>query len=231
MNIAIASMFRDSCGYLDRYLNQVLGLKNALAAQGHTLRVIAAEADSTDETAERLMERIGDLDLTLVNRDNGSRWFGSVDHPERWTAIAYVCNGILEQVRLTDDILIYVESDLIWHAETMLQLVERVQEPPIDACAAMCFWRNTEIMYDIWGHRANGERFASQPPYHPMLETPSENGLYRMDSAGSCIVMKGIVARNARFVPAELGIVGFCGDLRGRGFSLWIDPQVSVRHP
>lgn len=227
MNIAIASMFRDSCGYLDRYLNQVLGLKNALAAHGHTLRVIAAEADSTDETAERLMERIGDLDLTLVNRDNGSRWFGSVDHPERWTAIAYVCNGILEQVRLTDDILIYVESDLIWHAETMLQLVERVQEPPIDACAAMCYSRKTEIFYDVWGHRKEGIRFSSFPPYHPNV-----NGeVTEIDSAGSCIVMRGIVARNARFTPPELGIVGFCNDLRGRGFKLWLDPALAVHHP
>lgn len=173
------------------------------------------------------MDRLDDLNLTLVNRDNGSQWFGSIDHPDRWTAISYVCNGIFEQVRNTDDALIYVESDLIWDPATMLKLLERVQEPPIDACAAMCFWRDTPTFYDTWGHRKDGVRFQSFPPYHPNV-----NGeVTEIDSAGSCIVMRGLVARNARFTPPEMGIVGFCNDLRGRGFKLWLDPQTKVMHP
>lgn len=227
MNIALGSIFRNSTPYLDRYYAQCASLAERLQAQGHSLRFVFAEADSTDGTAEQLAQLFQHRDCTLTDRANGSPWFGSVDHPERWKAISYVCNGVLEQVQPRDDVLIYVESDLIWQPETMLRLVEHVQAPGVDAVAAMCFHNGTDIFYDVWGHRKDGARFGPMAPYHPEVN----GALTQIDSAGSCIVMRGLVARNARFTPPELGIVGFCGDLRGRGFRLWLDPTLKVEHP
>lgn len=229
MNVALGSMFRNSKNYLDRYFSQVRGLQDALRQRGDSLRLILAEADSDDGTDVEILKHSGEFNMTLVCRDNGSPWFGSVDHPDRWRAISYVCDGILEQVKSTDDLFLYVESDLIWERETMLALLDDLCKIGVDACATMCFHNsNKAIFYDVWGHRKDGQRFHSSPaPYHPGV-----NGiLTQIDSAGSCIAMKGLVARNARFVPPENGIVGFCGDIRGRGWKLWLDPQLAVYHP
>ena len=67
-------------------------------------------------------------------------------------------------------------------------------------------------------------------PYHPMLASPSPTGLYPLDSAGSCLVMRGVVALAARFQPDD-GIVGWGRDMREKGYQLWLDPTVKVEHP
>jgi acetyltransferase-like isoleucine patch superfamily enzyme len=108
-------------------------------------------------------------------------------------ALSFVGNGILELVRETDDVLVYVESDLIWNAGTVLQLIGDLQIPSVDVVAPLVF--AGESFYDIWGFRGmDGERFSPAAPYHSSLAAGGVETLAEISSAGSCLVMKGAVA-------------------------------------
>ncbi len=231
MHIALASMFRNSTPYLDRYFDQVSRLHRVVRGQGHSFRVLWAEGDSADRTWERLQGMARAYVADCFQRAHGGPVYGSVDDAQRWRQISFVCNALLERVQPEDDALIYVESDLIWEPETMLALLEQLRE--LDAVAPMCFHREG-FFYDTWGYRSGGVRFAPGAPHHPMLlelvPGPARRR-YPLDSAGSCLVMRGAVARAARFDPPEQGIVGFGLDLHAKGYHLWLDPCQKVVHP
>jgi len=234
--VVLASIFRNSKSYLDRFFNQIEGLDRALRDQDKCLQLVLTEGDSTDGTYEQLWHELRERNLwqraKLLKVDHGGPTFGSVDVAERWCNISKVCNATLESLPDADTV-VYVESDLLWPVETMLSLIRTARYSHIDAVAPMCTHLPTGAFYDTWGHRANGTRFQPNPPYHPVLNQrdPGHQGLVPIESAGSCIVMDGIVAKHARFTPPELGIVGFCQDIATHGFKLWLDPTLSVFHP
>lgn len=231
MNIALGSIFRNSTGYLYRYFSQTSALSDLLAKNHQSLRLILAEGDSNDGTWDEIkacLQAFGIRAFTVIKREHGGPLFGSVDDDRRWRQISFACDGVLEQVSENDDAVIYVESDLIWEPGTMASLIDELMAQDMDAVSPMCFHRSTALFYDVWGYRRNGWRFSYNSPYHPDIET---DGLYKLDSAGSCIVMRGEVARKCRFDPAEKGIVGFCENLRSQGFTLWLDRGLSVFHP
>lgn len=231
MNIAIASIFRNSAAYVARYANQVAALRDALAAEGHTLRVVAAEGDSVDWTPHLLVELLGQFEHTILTRAHGGPSFGSVDVTQRWRQIAWVCNELLDELAAgDDDLVIYVESDLIWQPATMLRLLGHVAGARTDVACPLSLSVGTSLFYDTWGHRSLGRCFEPHAPYHPMLAEPSPTGLYPLESAGSCLVMLGEVARAARFQPDD-GIVGWGRDIRARGYTIALDPTVKVEHP
>lgn len=224
MNVVLASIFRNSTGYLDRCFDQAARLRAALEADGHTLRLLLAEGDSSDGTWEQLQQRIGSSGR-LLKLEHGGPEFGSVDNEQRWRQISFVCNGLLAAVPQEANAVIYVESDLIWEPETMLALLGALDTVP--AVSPMSF-HQAGFFYDTWGFRRNGIRFQPNPPYHPDLHG---DVAMRIDSAGSCIVMRGEVARSCRFDPPELGIVGFCRDIYRHGYSLTLLPAYRVVHP
>lgn len=241
MRVALASMFRNSANYLGRYFQQVNALAMVVEMKGHSLRLILAEGDSTDATWEGLTqwERELGIPVELFKREHGGRLFGSVNDTVRWQQISYVCNAILERVTESDEALIYVESDLIWAPETMLAMLDTVSGSEIDipAVAPMCF-HAAGFFYDVWGYRRGGVNFMPHPPYHPDLtDTPPnfvpklDSIVFELDSAGSCLVMRGEVARQCRFNPPEEGIVGWCKDMAAHGYRLWLDPTRKVTHP
>lgn len=229
MNIAIGSSFRNMAGGpLQHYVTQVFALYRALQTHGHSLRLIAVEGDSCDATEVQLQRYAVQLephfDIQIVKREHGGPVFGSTEAPERMKALSYVGNGIFESVRGQDEVLVYVESDLIWNAHTMLRLIYRL-EVGQDVIAPMIF--AGESFYDIWGFRKNGVRFEPVKPYHPDLDS---NGLTEVDSAGSCLVMRGEVARKCRMVE-DMALVGFCKDVRDSGYHIYCDSRECVRHP
>ena len=238
VRVAIGSAFRNSAGgHLQRYFHQVDALRDLLKEHGHSLRVIAVEGDSVDNTRTELMRwaEYCVLALTIVTRNHGKRVFGSTEEPERMAALSYVGNGILESVLPEDDVLIYVESDLVWRAETMLSLINKLGFPEvqpmggevrtIDAISPLVF--AGEAFYDIWAFRKSGHRFGPFKPYHGELlfdrATP-------VDSTGSCIVMRGEVARTCRIIDNE-ALVGFGRDVWAKGFALFADARERIDHP
>src|SRR5689334_12755871 len=118
-------MFRDSESYLDRYFDQVVGLRRLLEKRGDKLRVVAVENDSTDETWGRL-DQWGFAkfcDLTLLKVHDDCPYYPSVDNPLRWRHHAWVANHVLAEVDDHDHIAVYVESDLEWQPEHLFQLI------------------------------------------------------------------------------------------------------------
>jgi hypothetical protein len=218
MDVTLASMFRDSVDDLGRYFDQIEALDGMI-----DVRLVIAEGDSVDNTYNELDGRIGRAD-TLLKVDHGGVRYPSVDTELRWAKLAYVCNTIMEHVP-DDAPLIYVESDLIWDAQTMLRLLDHLEQVP--AVAPMCF--QDERFYDTFGHRGlDGQRFHMFPPYHPDLEFGS--GLVEIGSAGSCVAMRAEVIPKARFGDNDC-IVGLGRSIRENGFSFWLDPTLKVLHP
>lgn len=223
MNVTVGSMFRDSGPYLDRALDQYERLAKELDAKGDHCRFVFVENDSTDDTHERLCDFDGDVEL--IRRSDDCPYWGSVDVRERWQHLAWVANGVLENVLPEDDMVIYVESDLAWEPTTMLHLLDHLNH--VDAVAPLNLRRDGSY-YDVWGSRGmDGVRFSAKPPFHRDLI--QNVGLVEVQSIAGCTAMIGDVARTCRFSPDDC-YVGLNRDIRLHGWKLWCDPTLSVVH-
>lgn len=222
-------MFRNSTAYLGRYFAQTDALAAALAENGHELRLILAEGDSIDSTWLSLLSYAETRfpNVSVIKREHGGPSFGSVNVEQRWRQISFVMDGVLAEINRGDDAFIWVESDLVWATDAMLQLLKDLESVP---CATgFSFTGGTKLHYDTWGHRAiDGSYFSGYPPYHPYLRP---DGLTEILSAGSVIACRGAAARDSHCDPATEGPVGWCKEMRSRGFKLWFDPTVYVEHP
>lgn len=225
MNVVLGSIFRNSSHYLHRYFSQAYRLREELKERGDSLRLVLVEGDSSDDTWEALAKWGRDFDLSRIKREHGGPPWGSVDDPARWRALSFCCNGVMEYITAGDDAVIYVESDLHWEVPTMIRLLDQLDDDH-PAIAAMCFTA-LGAFYDTWGHRKNGKSFGPFPPYHAELKA---HDLTEIDSAGSCIVMRGDVARRVRFGPEDC-VRGLGRSIWENGYSLWIDPHARVVHP
>ena len=225
MNIVVCSACRNSemSGHLPLYFAQVQALQRAHEG---AVRLLAVEGDSFDNTATWL-QKYADasrIELELVTRSHGGPVYGSTEHPSRMAALSIVGNGVFEHVRPGDDVLVYVESDLIWDAETILRLASRLG-PGVDVVAPLVF--AGPHFYDVWGYRKDGVRFSPFSPYHSDLLT---DGLTAVDSVGSCLVMRAEVARQCRIINGAC-LVGFCADVRQKGFQVFVDATARIEHP
>lgn len=230
MNLVIGSAFRNSAcrGQVQVYFNQVARLQEAVRVLGHSLALIAVEGDSVDSTRGDLLRYADALNLPLRLEicEHGKPEFGSTEAPERMEALSNIGNAILAQVRESDDVLFYVESDLLWRAETFLRLMALLEPRRVDVIAPLIF--AGAAFYDIWGFRGtDGSRFGPFHPYHASLKLsePTEVG-----SVGSCLVMGAKVARQTR-IPKGEALVGFCRIARELGFRVWTDARERVDHP
>jgi GT2 family glycosyltransferase len=226
MNVVVGSLFRNSSGaHIRRYMNQVQALM--LTFDG-TVRVLAVEGDSTDDTQQHLRDQaeLRGIHLELVVCNHGGPVYGSTEATERMAALSKVGNCLLDHVRPDDDVLVYVESDLVWQAETVVKLIEQVMaERPADIIAPMVF--ADTAFYDIWAFRKNGKRFGPFFPYH---DDAPRNGLVEMDSVGSCLVMPGSVARRIRMRNGG-ALVDLCADARAKGYKIAANLDMKVYHP
>jgi hypothetical protein len=224
VNVAIGSIFRNSEAYAARYARQLAKLVSA--APGYAFRLLLVEGDSTDRTWEILNDFFPGC---VEKREHNGLLFGSIDNVIRWKQSSWVWEAVIARVQPDDDAFIYVESDLIWEPRTMLKLLNLLK-PGVDVACPMC-WSNGRH-YDTWGLRGiDGACFGCFYPFHDCLLRRSPNGLYPISSAGSCLVMRGEVARNCHFVPDSLAIVGFCQNVREHGYKLWLAPGLGVNHP
>lgn len=229
MNVVLGSAFRNSSArhQLQTYFGQVDMLKSLCAVMHWSLRLVAVEGDSVDSTRADLQTFADALQvpLQLVVREHHGPWFGSTEAPERMAALSYVGNGILESITGEDDVLVYVESDLLWRPETFLRCIDQLRPHEADVIAPMTF--AGAAFYDIWAFRKNGHRFGPHHPFHGELRFDS---LTPVDSAGSCLVMRADVARSCRIIDNE-ALVGFCRDVWRKGFSVQCDARERIFHP
>lgn len=226
MNVVLASAFRDSsASYIARYFTQAVSLRDALAPR-HTLRLRLVEGDSQNDTRGMLTKsaalRHFDLDLGTCN--HGGPWFGSTEAPERMVALSKVASTIFDGIRASDDVVVYVESDLIWSATAIGHLIGAIA-PGRDIVAPLVM--AGAAFYDIWGYRADGVRFSPFPPYHHRLRL---DGLTEVDSVGSCFAMAATVPLSG-VRCASGALVEFCQNARRSGFRIFVDARERISHP
>lgn len=225
MNIVIGSAFRQSTGYLRRYLNQVASLR-AHAGVDHYVRLIAVEGDSTDGTRDALESQAAEFGLPLdtIIYNHGLPWFGSTEDALRLRTLSHIGSLALAAVTDLDDVFVWVESDLIWDAHTIGSLIDMAvrRDDDFDIFSPMVF--AGAHFYDIWGFRKDGERFG---PFAPFARL--NDGLTEIDSAGSCLVMRAEVVR--RIPMKENGWVGWSEEARHAGYRLAVHRQLRIDHP
>jgi hypothetical protein len=228
MRIVVGSAFRDAAGYVERHMRQVRELEDH-AGGDHTVRVLAVEGDSSDKTRRALAvwAHTFDLELQLNTHNHGLPPMGSTEAPARMAALSGVGNAIFAGVRQEDEVLVYVESDLVWGPHHIGSLVDIAAERRggFDVISPMV-WAGDNF-YDIWGFRRGGHRFSGGPPYHRELKA---TGITELDSAGSCLVMRADVAR--KVPPMSTGaLVEWCANARASGYRLGVHRDFHVRHP
>jgi hypothetical protein len=221
------SFFRDAAETLPRYIVQTALLGAVLDVRGHRLTLVLVEGDSADDTWHAL-KASAPAGSILSQCHHGGRKFGSVVHAQRFQQLAQVGNHGLDRIPADADVVLIVESDLVWTTNVLMQLIHRLDTVP--AVAPMVILQRSAhsavTFYDTFAYRRNGQPFTHQPPY---CEGWGGQGLIELDSAGSCLVLRGEVARQARYTEDEV-IVGLCAGIRARGGSIWLDPTVAVYH-
>lgn len=233
MNLVILSAFRNAVGHINRYFDQVLalrehGLKNDA---NFSVRIVACEGDSTDKTLHDLqwMKLAIDsrINVSIVKHDHGGPAFGSVESIERMSALTGVMKAMLAQVSYNDDMVLYVESDLIWTPHDVGSIVDRAGEHGgFDIVSPLVLAGDN--FYDVYCFRGlDGSRFAPFKPYHSSLL--SNRHITEVSSVGSCLAFR---AGLAAIEPiGELGLISFCAGVRQSGFRIGVDSRFKVYHP
>lgn len=228
LNWVIVSAFRNAPAHqIDRWLTQCGTLRALVTGR---CRIVAVVGDcSLGDRTEALL-RSGALargmGLEIVEHNHGGPHFGSVESAQRMRQLSGVGNAMLDSVAEDDDLVFYVESDLIWEPHTPIALASYLHLYNGPSVVAPLVFAG-EYFYDVWGFRLNGERFAPFFPYHKDLGP----GMTLVDSVGSCMVMHASIARN-RLIRMESGaLVEWCSILGNSGHSIGVVPTLSVRHP
>ena len=230
MNIAVGSAFRNMSPRINRYLAQVLELQEHVGADHH-VRVIAVEGDSHDQTDEALAARaeMWGIDIDVRKCEHGLPEFGSTERPERLRALSKVCREVFAGVTKDDDVLLYVESDLLWQPHDVGSIIDMAmrQDGELDIFAPLVF--AGAAFYDIWGFRGtDGERFGPFSPYHESMPT---SGIGEIHSAGSCLAMRAEVAMKVKTPRNEQALVGWCKAARKAGYRIGCAVDFRVDHP
>ena len=232
MNVVLCAMFKNATGYIPRYNSIVRMFRDANHLSGNTLRLVFAEGDSQDNTWDHLHVMCQDLGVphTIIKREHGKSWSGNPDWPVRWEALSFVSNSLLCEVTPDDDVVLYIESDLIWIPYTALRLIDHLDR--VDAVSPGCYTAHGAF-YDIWGFIRNGTCFNPFPPYHHEIEGHGlpQGDIVKIDASGSAWCMRGDVARRVRFGDGDWHSRGLGKSIYRNGYQLWYDPNLYVIHP
>lgn len=232
--VCILTPFRNARRYLPLYFSQMASLQSLLNSSGYRMRIVAAEGDSLDGTRERIVELAHEhnIDLTLVDTTHGLMRWASVEDPIRLRAMSDVMNKALGEVRESDDIVVWIMSDLKWESQDILDLVQTAEHDETgtqDIYAPMVLTESGHF-YDTWAFRWNGKRFnpSMTNPFATYQFEEEKVGLWEIDSAGTCLVMKAETALECRAYQEEA--VSFCLDAKLKRHRVWLDIGVKVYH-
>ena len=234
MNIYLCSIFRNAASYLDRYVEQAAGLDRKLTEYGGWLRLVLGYGDSNDHTGELLYEALCNrIDATLIDVSHNGPVYGPVVDARRFRQLAYCGNRVLDQIPADADMVLWAESDLIWHPEVLYEMIIRTswRLQPTVLAPMVLEATSPRRFYDTWAFRYQGKMFEKEYPFHPELADVWAKGLpVEMDSVGSCVAMPASLARTRRF-PEEDVFVGFCNQVRQEKGQVLLDPALAVAHP
>lgn len=230
MIITLCSIFRDSEQTLPRYLKQVENLAKSIMDDQNALFCVWGEGDSTDNTRQLLenVDTFNNYRYDLIDVSHGGVEYGSVVDQTRFLQCAYAGNLVWSKVHPKSEITIWIDSDIIWDVETIKTLIN-LSKDSYAVCPLIILDRvNWEYnsFYNVFDFRINGEHFTHRQPYHKKL---LDNDFVKVDSAGSCLVMRSHIARQVHFTAKEV-IVGMCKQLNELSYSIYLDTTLKVYH-
>lgn len=242
MNIVIVSSFRNMSGRINRYFQRAHALLEHVrqASGDHNVRVVAVEGDSFDETELELahMAELWLVPVDVVKHEHGKRVFGSTEDAERLEALTGVMKAGLQRVNHArpkkdtpaDDVMLYVESDLLWKPHQVGSIIDIAFErrEDFDIVAPLTFAGSA--FYDIWGYVGlDGERFSPFAPYHSDLD---RDGISEVKSVGSCFAMRAeAVAKVGTKFTGKLALRSFCEAARRKKLRIGVASLFRVDHP
>ncbi len=229
MKITLCSIFRNSEKNLPRYLKQIDKLASKIWP--NTLQCLWGEGDSKDNTKQILesVETNDNYRFELIDVSHGGKEFDSVVDPIRFLQCAYAGNIVWSRIPNTSQVVIWVDSDIIWDANVLNKLISQVENSTNVLCPLVILDRmnwDYNSFYNVFDFRINGEHFTHKQPYHQSLLT---SDFVKIDSGGSCMVMRGHVARQVHFTAKEV-IVGMCKQINELGYSIYLDTRLKVYH-
>jgi hypothetical protein len=224
MKITICSAFRSATRHLTRYFAQVEHLRHRLSRRGDTLSLVLGEGDHTDDTREKLPAWVEGFDAQIIQIDHDGPEYGPVVDAQRFSQLAFVWSCIWDWIPDDAAAAIFLESDLVWHPDTLIALVDQLDKRPAIAPMVM---DGPASFYDTYAFVMMGEHFTKAPPFHPVIVGATKP--ITVDSAGSCLVMRGELARE--LVWTDEVIVGICRQIWEMDKSVWLDPHLEVIHP
>lgn len=196
-DLTILSIFRDSTGYLDRYLDQVI----QVLPHFDSTCLVWLEGDSIDGTYEALkrdgtaLSEAYNVDVILTKYNTGQPYYPSTDNADRWRHLCDVWNRNLSELPETN-YAVAVESDLIWDWHAMKACLDHLDKGAAEVVYPG-LWHVRGHFYDTNSFRINGHKFTNQYPH-----APGWNGSDRyleVDSAGGMIVTTGKLMAQAEW--------------------------------
>lgn len=201
-------------------------LQRILGGDGHSLHLVLGYGDSGDGTGDMLFEQCTRrYSCQLLDVSHGGRHYGSVVSRRRFKQLAFVANTLWQAIPQDSDVVFLVESDLIWEAGTLIELLTWVGYKEI--LAPMVVHQDNRF-YDTWAFIRNGINFKAEKPYHPDLRPGVR--FYGMSSVGSLLAMEYNLASQLVW-PEEDVVVGLCRQARGLGAQIMLDSYSRVIHP
>jgi hypothetical protein len=230
LNVVLISAHRNTASsHLRRWLNQVDALQAHLTKNGVSFRAVAVEGDSTDKTRRELQWAAACRPwLEWSPYDHGGPPYGSTEEPARMAQLSGVANAMLDCVRPTDDIFVYVESDLIWDAETIFNLVRSLEMDEYANVMAPLVFAGPHF-YDVWGFRGlDGDRFS---PFHPYHRSAQVAKTFEVASIGSCFAAYSYLATDKTVRMSDGALVEWCALVRCGDWNIYVDPLLHIQHP
>lgn len=226
MNVMLLSMFNNAVAYLGHYFRQIDALRSCLVAQRDALDLILVEGDSTDDTWHDLKHYMESMYFSgqLWQHHHGQPLRRGTEHPDRLANLSRIWNRMLDAVPENAETVVIVEGDLIWRAEVLTALIERSRQDGNIHCPMV--WLGG-LFYDTLLYRRNGRQFMNMPPYHPDL-VPGQS--LELDSAGSCLVMPGTLARTHRTTETH-ELMGLCHSARAADHKVILDSDLHIEQP
>lgn len=232
MNIAIASIFRDSQRWRDKQICQVD--KYMAAYLPYHCDIYCLEGDSEDDTLAVLTEyeKREHPRIKLFKFDVKTQFLGSIEDATRISGIALAQETLRQQIPYDRyDYVLWIESDIIVPSNFISNLMAHLETSGADIIAPLVWiQQNGEPMfYDSWGYICNGQRF---PNHKKEKFLRRRKQLYHnMDSIGTCALMRSYVLSNTTF--GTNGFRSFCEQAKENKYKIvcTTSPEVYIQHP
>jgi hypothetical protein len=226
--IAVCSMFRDSQTWFNIQTNQVYRLFASLLDQTYgfeNLKCYFLEGDSLDNTNEVLQSLSKKYNnIKLFNKEATFNSVASTTNKNRIKSMSNLGSYLINQVE--EDLIFWVESDLIIKPDIIQRLYDRMVKIPENISAvvsAPCYYGKDGQFYDTWAYRnLDGSNWRPDTNMR-------DSGMVKMQSVGSCALIRR--AKNLAVNFGDGAFVELCDRVNEAGGVVFADCNQYVEHP